>query len=125
MYEHIVTASMIVVAVIHLLPIAGVISAEQLASLYDVEIAEPNLEVLVRHRAVLFGLLGGLFLYSAFTPSIQPIAFVLALFSITSFFFLTWSVGKVNAKLQRVVYADIVAAFALVVAVVCYQLQQG
>lgn len=55
-------------------------------SLYEIEIADQNLEILMRHRAALFSIIGGLFPYAAFTPSVQPIAFVVAFVSIGSFF---------------------------------------
>ena len=53
-----VSAMLAVVAVIHLLPLSGVLGAGRLAALYGLPFDEPNLAILMRHRAVLFGLLG-------------------------------------------------------------------
>ena len=61
--EKVVTGLLILVGIIHLLPVSGVLGVERLAVLYGITLEEPNLEILMRHRSVLFGLLG-LFLLS-------------------------------------------------------------
>lgn len=71
-----VSAMLVIVAVIHLIPVLGVLGAPQLASLYGLDFSEPNLAILMRHRAVLFGLAGAFFLFAAFKPAVQPIAVI-------------------------------------------------
>ena len=44
--------------------------------LYGIPIDEPNLAILMRHRAVLFGLLGVFMLIAAFRPLYQPLALI-------------------------------------------------
>ena len=56
--RYLVPAMLILVGLIHLLPLSGVLGSERLASLYGLSFSEPNLAILMRHRAVLFGLLG-------------------------------------------------------------------
>ncbi len=120
MYERIITGLMLVVAVIHLLPISGFFGVERLATLYEIEITDSNLEILMRHRAILFGILGGFLAYAAFTPALQPIAFLAAFISVASFFFLSFSVGEFNDAIRKVVIADIVASVSLLGAIVLY-----
>ncbi len=120
MYERLITGLMLVVAVIHLLPISGFFGVERLASLYEIEITDGNLEILMRHRAILFGLLGGFLAYAAFTPVLQPIAFLAAFVSVPSFFFLSFSVAEFNDAIRKVVIADIVASVSLLGAIVLY-----
>jgi len=67
----------------------------------------------MRHRAVLFGLLGVFLLYAAFQPSIQPLAFMAAFTSVISFLWLAWKVGNYNAQVGRVFAADVVALVCL------------
>ena len=67
------TIMLALVAVIHLLPVAGVLGVDRLESLYGVALGDPNLQVLMRHRAVLFGLLGGFLLLAAFRQTLQPL----------------------------------------------------
>ena len=114
---------LLIVAIIHLLPVSGFISTERLSALYGFSIEGPNLEILMRHRAVLFGLLGAFFVYAAFNTAVQPLAFIAAFLSISSFFYLAWAVGDYNSAIATVVKADIIAALSLVVAVVLYYKQ--
>ncbi len=125
MYERLITGFLLVVAVIHLLPLSGFFGVERLASLYDVKFEDVNLEILMRHRAMLFAILGGFFAYAAFAPAVQPIAFVAAFISLASFFFLAFSVGEFNAAIRKVVIADIVASVALFGAMFLYFINRG
>ena len=120
MYERTITGLMLVVAVIHLLPISGFFGVERLASLYEIEITDGNLEILMRHRAMLFGILGVFLAYAAFKSAIQPIAFIAGFISVASFFFLSYSVGEFNDAIRKVIVVDIIASVSLFVAIVLY-----
>lgn len=120
--RYVVSAMLLVVAVIHLLPVSGVLGAEQLARLYGLSFSEPNLAILMRHRALLFGMLGVLFVIAAFVPALQVLAFTAAFISVGSFLLIAWRVGGYNAQISRVIAADVVAAICLVVGVVAYAL---
>ncbi len=109
-----------VVAVIHLLPAVGVLGAARLETLYGITVQEPNLAILMRHRAVLFALLGVFLLVAAGRPAWQPAALVAGFVSVLSFLALAWSVGGTNAQLARVVTADLVALACLVVGAAAY-----
>lgn len=113
--RYVVTVTLVVVAIIHLLPLSGVLGNERLAVLYGVSFNEPNLSILMRHRAVLFGLLGLFLLLAAFRPELQLLAFVAGFASVLSFLWLAWSTGNYNAQVGRVFTADIVALACLVV----------
>lgn len=125
MYERLIAGLILVVAVIHLLPITGFLGADRLGSLYGIQIADGNLEILMRHRAILFGILGGFFAYAAFTPAVQPLAFVAAFISLSSFLFLSFSVGEFNDAIRKVVIADVVASVSLLGAIVLYFVNRG
>lgn len=118
--NRIITAALLVVALIHLLPLAGVLGSERLGVLYGIAIDEPNLEILLRHRAVLFGLLGTFFLVAAFRRSVQFAAIVAGFASVVSFLWLAASIGNANAQVARVVTADLVALASLFVALVAF-----
>ncbi|MBP6682432.1 MAG: hypothetical protein KA159_03895, partial [Halioglobus sp.] len=83
--RYLVSAMLLIVAVIHLLPLSGVPGGERLASLYGISVNEPDLAILMRHRAVLFGLLGLFLLYAAFSPPLQTLAFIAGFISVLSF----------------------------------------
>ena len=118
--RYLVSAMLVVVAIIHLLPLSGVLGGERLAALYGLSFNDPNLAILMRHRAVLFGLLGLFLLSAAFRPQFQAIAFIAGFVSVVSFLWLAWSVGGYNAQIARVFTADIVALVCLIVGFVAY-----
>lgn len=118
--ERVVTLLLLAIAVVHLLPVAGVAGVERLQGLYGVEIADRNLEILMRHRAVLFGILGAFIGYAAFRPALQPAAMLLAFVNIVSFLYLACSAGGFNAQVRMVVTVDAVAAVLVVAAAATY-----
>ena len=68
-----IKAMLVIVGIIHLLPLVGMLGGERLSALYGLRFDELNLLILMRHRAVLFGLLGTYLLYAAFQPAHQRI----------------------------------------------------
>jgi uncharacterized BrkB/YihY/UPF0761 family membrane protein len=113
--KNLVSAMLVVVGVIHLLPLSGFLGSERLALLYGLQFNEPNLEILMRHRAVLFGLLGAFMVFAAFNPAYQTVAFIGGFVSVVSFLYLAWSVGSYNEQVGRVFIADVVALGCLVI----------
>lgn len=118
--HYLVSTMLIVVAVIHLLPLTGALGSERLAALYGLSFTEPNLAILMRHRAVIFGLLGAFLLLAAFRPALQAIAFIAGFVSVLSFLWLAWSTGGYNAQIARVFTADIVALICLLIGGAAY-----
>lgn len=118
--RHLISAMFMIVAVIHLLPLSGVLGSKHLNTLYGIAFDEPNLAILMRHRAVLFGLLGAFLLYAAFRPAFQPAAFFAGFVSVLSFLYLAWTVGGYNALVGRVFTADIVALACLIIGAAAY-----
>lgn len=116
--RYLVSAMLVVVAIIHLLPLPGVLGSERLSTLYGLSFDDPNLQILMRHRAVLFGLLGVFVMIAAFRPSWQPLAIAAGFVSVVSFLALVWSVGGHNPQVGRVFTADVVALVCLVVGTV-------
>jgi phosphoglycerol transferase MdoB-like AlkP superfamily enzyme len=107
---------LIVTAIIHLLPVVGVLGPEQLSRLYGMPFDEPNLVILMRHRAILFGLLGLFLAYAAFQPHLYTLALIAGLVSVISFLGLAWTASDYSALIKRVVVADMVALACLLTA---------
>lgn len=122
--KYLVSAMLVLVGVIHLLPLSGVLGSERLASLYGLQFTEPNLEILMRHRAVLFGLLGAFMIFTAFKPAFQTAAFIGGFISVVSFLYLAWAVGGYNEQVGRVFIADVVALVCLIVGGVVHAVLQ-
>ena len=117
--RYLISASLIIAGIIHLLPVVGVLGSEQLSSLYGIAFDEPNLAILMRHRAVLFGLLGIFLFVAAFRRNLQTTAFAAGLISVISFLAFAWTSDGYNAQLARVVTADRVALVCLLLGVAC------
>jgi hypothetical protein len=109
-----------VVGIIHLLPLTGVLSVSRLQALYGVTITDPNLEILMRHRAVLFGILGAFLIYAAFRPGLQLAALIAGAVSVVSFLVIAGMIGGYNTGITRVVTADIVAVVSLMIGAFAY-----
>ena len=115
-----ITVLLVVAGLIHLLPVTGALGRQQLADLYGLAFDEPNVEILMRHRAVLFGILGVFLIVAAFIPALQLHAFTAGLLSVGSFLWLAWSVGDYSPPIRRVVVADIIALLCLIIALVAH-----
>jgi hypothetical protein len=111
--ERFASALYLLVGLGNLLPVTGVLSAARLEALYGVAIGDPNLLVLMRHRAVLFGIVGALLVAAAFRPAWRAAALAAGLVSMLSFVALAWLVGDVNAELRRVAVVDLVLSAIL------------
>ena len=110
-----VRAMLVGVALIHLPPLLGVLGVPTLEKAYAVSLPGPDLAVLMRHRAVMFGLLGGFMLVAVFVRALQAWALLLALLSAGAFVLLAWATPGHNANLAKVALVDAVAVvFALV-----------
>jgi hypothetical protein len=118
--KHAISLILVLVGLINAFPLIGALGAETLASLYGLAIDDPSLLVLMRHRAVLLGLVGGYLIVAAFRPALRPSALVLGFASMLSFIALAYSVGGINAAVQRVALIDVVACVLLVGATVLH-----
>jgi len=116
--NRIITALLILVGLINFFPVLGVLSAEVIANAYNIPAPEGDLLILMRHRALLFGVVGSIILVSAFRQQLQPTAMVAAFVSMVGFIALTLSSGEYNEKIYNVILIDVVGTVLLVVAAI-------
>ncbi|MES2883875.1 MAG: phosphopantetheine adenylyltransferase [Pseudomonadota bacterium] len=109
-------AALLLAGVINALPLIGVLGAERLQALYAMPFDDPSLRILMRHRAVLFGLLGGAMCAAAFIPAWRTPMALAGLVSMVSFIVLAQLEGGGNAAIRRVVVADVIAIVPLLAA---------
>jgi len=114
--EALLSFALVVAAVINLMPLPGLWSVAHMESLYGIPVREPTLELLLRHRALLFGLIGLLMLAGAFHRPLQLAAILAALGSMLGFMSLAAAAPELAAPLRRVALADLVATLLLLVA---------
>lgn len=111
--EKIISGILILVGLSNFYPAVGILSAEMLSSLYKVDIPNNDIHILLRHRAVLFGLSGAFIIYSAFKPELQWWAVVVGLVSMLSFIALALLVGNYGSAIRQVIIADVIASVGL------------
>lgn len=109
-------AALLLAGLVHLLPLAGVLGGERLSALYGMSFEDPSLRILIRHRALLFGLLGAGLIAAAFLPAWRLSMALAGLASMAAFIGLAALEGGGNAAIQRVVRADWIAGLLLAIA---------
>ena len=90
----------------NLIPALGAISAARLEAMYGVAIADENLAVLLRHRAVMLGIVGALLWAAALRPVLRPIALTAGFASMLSFIAFVLMESSSNSQLIRVAGLD-------------------
>src|SRR5262245_46560450 len=113
--RYVVPAILLIVAVIHALPLIGIVGASRVSALYGIPVQEANLEILLRHRAALFGILAAFLAFAAFRPALHGLALLAGLASVASFLAVAYLVGGYNSALATVVQVDVVAAVLLLI----------
>eukprot|EP01031_Cornospumella_fuschlensis_P027694 gene27694-33448_t len=95
--------------VIHLLPVSGAMGASALQSLYGVSLADPNLILLMRHRASMFGIIGVFLGAAVVYKPWRPHAYAAGLCSMSSYLILALSDkwDSLNPFVQRVFWVDV------------------
>lgn len=104
-----ITAAYGIATLVNIAPVIGVLSTgqlSQLSQLYGVNIDSPDLIFLMRHRAMLFGLIGGFLLLSVFKPTFRTQAGLLGSLSMLSFIVLYMADSPANDILARLVWID-------------------
>lgn len=105
-----------IVALIHLVPLTGALGPQRLQALYGLVFDDPGLRILMKHRAVLFGLLGAFLLHASLRPALVPMALIAGFVSVVSFLGFALAEPGHNALIARVVAADWLALACLVLA---------
>jgi hypothetical protein len=112
-------AALLAASFIHLMPSIGMISVVRLSALYGVTPTDATTLLLLRHRAVMFAVLGIGLAASAFVPMLRMPAAVLALVTMLAFVLLAGGAAH-GPAIRRVVRVDIVVS-VLVVAALLYK----
>lgn len=97
-----------VAALINLAPMIGVMSAAQISRLYGIDADDPNIEILMRHRAALFGILGAFMLIGAAQSGWFWPALTAGLVSMSAYAAIALLVGEANDALRFVLRMDLI-----------------
>jgi len=107
-----VTSALVAAGLVHLIPSVGVLGADTLDVLYgtDLHDNDNDIDILLRHRAVLFGILGIATLTAAWTRRLQTFALVANLASVASFVVIAVTGPDTTPAIERVTLIDAVLA---------------
>lgn len=116
--------TLFVAGVINLLPSLLAFLPDKIAKSYGIPIPNANYELLLRHRAILFGIIGGLMIYSALVKKHYELSTITGLVSMTSFIILYFIIGnEINQELKKVMIIDVVATIILCIGFILFILK--
>ena len=118
--EWLVVVGLLVGGIVNLLPLPGAISAAGLARLYAIDTTDADLVIMLRHRSMVFVILGVLMLAAIWWPHLRAAAILAGLASTAGFVLIALQVGRYSRAIRRVVIADIIAVAALAIAGVAH-----
>ena len=118
-----ITGLFLIAGLINFAPLVGVLSDALIASAYGIDITNRELSLLLRHRAVLFGITGGLLLVAAFRPALRPVASACGFASMIGFAVLHMIIEPEAEQLRNVLRLDFVGLVALTGAVMLPKLE--
>lgn len=121
MLDLVISAILVIVGVINFVPVAGVLSSAALAKAYGIDPPTGDVLVLLRHRAVLFGIVGGFIITSAFLTYLQGAAVVMAYVSMLSYVQLAWNAGNELLSIKKI---DVVAILLLSIVPVLWMMTE-
>jgi len=119
--ESVFRISLIISGLINFIPSTLAFLPSKIGESYGINIPDQNFELLFRHRAILFGIVGGIMIYSAISKKNYFLAALIGFVSMISFVILSFLVGgEINPELGRVVLIDYVGIAVLIVGCVVY-----
>ncbi|MFN5479207.1 MAG: hypothetical protein ACK48G_04465 [Chitinophagaceae bacterium] len=122
--EKIYRIALFLAGIINILPAFLAFIPDKISKSYGIELPNENYELLLRHRAILFGIIGGLMIYSAIAKKYYTIATSVGLISMVSFILLFFLIGKdINSELKNIMIVDIVASFILCLGLLLFKLR--
>ena len=115
--------TLFIAGLINLLPTLLAFFPDNISKSYGIDIPNSNYELLLRHRAILFGIIGGLMIISAIVKKHYEIATTAGLISMTSFIILYFLIDKeINSELKKVMI-DVVATVILCIGLLLFMLK--
>ena len=112
----VISVLLLITGLINFLPVIGVLSSDQINGLYGLEIDNRDLMILLRHRALLFGIIGGFVIYPAFKRHYQLASILMMLVSMLGFLFILHIEGSSNYALAKIALIDVIGIVLALIA---------
>lgn len=101
-----VAALLLLLALVHALPALAFFDPSTLQALYGTGEIDANVELLLRHRALLFAVVTGTLALGAFRPAYRSLSLAVGWVSVVSFILLAVTANGINPLLHRVAIID-------------------
>ena len=115
MMETVFRVCLFISGVINFMPSLLAFWSNKISSSYGIDVPNSNDELLLRHRAVMLGIIGGVMIFSAISKKYYSLSVSIGLISMVSFIILYALVGNINSELQKVMQIDIAAILILLI----------
>lgn len=113
MKRWIVSGLLIAVGLLNVAPAFVFFAPQRSEALYGIALTDANMAVVMRHRAIMLGLLGAAMIYAAFRRDVVVPVVVAALVGKAAFLLLVYSIAGTGAELKSVAMFDLVAVACL------------
>lgn len=121
--EWIFRIALFITGIINIAPATLAFLPNKISTSYGIDKLDSNLELLLRHRAVLFGIVGGIMIFSALTRKHCEISVSIGMVSMISFVVLYLLTDKsFSPELRKVMLIDVAAIVILSVATILFVL---
>jgi len=105
-----------IAGIINIIPSILAFLPNKITKSYGIAIPNANYELLLRHRAILFGIVGGIMIYAAITKTHYTLAVCIGFISMVSYLLLIQLVnGPINQELTKVGNIDIIGILILLI----------
>lgn len=109
---------------INVLPAILSVLPARIPKSYGINMEGPSMELLLRHRAIFFAMIGGLMIYSALSKNYYELSTLLGLISMLSFVLLYFLIsGEISKELSQVMKVDVLASLFLLVSFVLFKIK--
>ena len=123
--ERFIQVALVLAAVTQLPPVLGVLGSDALMKGYGIQVDDPGLLLLLRHRALMFAIVGVPLLIAVFQHGWRVPAMTAALFSVIGFVALAATGDPLSAPITRIARIDWAVLVVLVPAFVLVLLQKA
>lgn len=110
-----------IAGMINFIPAILAFLPNKISASYGIQMPDQNFELLLRHRAILFGIVGGIMIFSAISKKYYSVAIVIGFISMISFLILYKLInGDINPELTKVMKIDLIGILTLIIGCACY-----
>ena len=111
-----------IAGIINIVPSVLAFLPNKISNSYGIEVPNSNYELLLRHRAILLGIIGGVMIYAAITKMNYSLAVSIGFISMISFIILFTLMGEaINPELHKVMKMDILGMIILLIGFALYK----